>query len=161
MRITSSEVTRRKVQSRPLFSNSLEGGVITSRFSLLPACFCILMLIASSLHAEWTLNGNALCTAPRDQLAGWPVSDGSGGAIVAWQDNRSGDWDIYAQRIDGSGAVQWASGGVPICLAPDYQWFPRIVGDGVGGAVISWSDLRNGSDYDIYAQKVDHDGNTL
>ncbi len=34
------------------------------------------------------------------------MSDGSGGAIIAWQDYRSDDnYDIYAQRVDASGAL--------------------------------------------------------
>lgn len=129
-----------------------------SRFSLLPACFLILMLIASSLHAEWILNGNALCTAPKDQLAGWPVSDGSGGAIVVWQDNRNGDWDIYAQRIDAAGAVLWTYNGVPVCTAPDDQEHVVYATDGAGGTIAAWLDYRNGADYNVYAQRVDSNG---
>jgi hypothetical protein len=30
---------------------------------------------------------------------------GAGGAIVTWQDRRSGNWDIYAQTVSASGAV--------------------------------------------------------
>jgi len=35
---------------------------------------------------------------------------------------------------------------------------PRIVGDGAGGAIVAWKDLRNGSDFDIYAQHVQAGG---
>ena len=36
------------------------------------------------------------------------VNDGSGGVIIAWQDIRSDEGDIYAQWVDSSGTVQWA-----------------------------------------------------
>ena len=35
------------------------------------------------------------------------VSDGGGGAIIMWMDWRSGNADIYAQRVNGGGTVLW------------------------------------------------------
>ncbi len=49
---------------------------------------------------------NALSTAANSQLTPTIATDGSGGAIVTWQDNRSDSGDIYAQRIDANGIVQ-------------------------------------------------------
>ena len=55
------------------------------------------------------------------------TSDGSGGAIITWQDHRSGCTDdIYAQRVDASGAPQWTADGVAICTAAsDSGMIPR------------------------------------
>jgi hypothetical protein len=33
------------------------------------------------------------------------VSDGSSGAIITWQDKRSGNYDIYAQRVFSDGSL--------------------------------------------------------
>jgi hypothetical protein len=33
--------------------------------------------------------------------------DGSGGAVIAWQDTRNGNNDIYAQRVSASGSGVW------------------------------------------------------
>jgi len=41
------------------------------------------------------------------------TSDGAVGAIVTWLDYRSGDYGIYAQRVNASGAIQWSANGVP------------------------------------------------
>ena len=50
------------------------------------------------------------------------ISDGSGGAIIAWMDSRSGaHCDIYAQRINASGVVQWTADGVAISTAAGAQ----------------------------------------
>src|SRR5688572_26445503 len=52
---------------------------------------------------KWSANGVALCTAPSDQLSPSIASDGAGGAIVTWVDDRHSsltDFDIYAQRVD-------------------------------------------------------------
>ena len=108
---------------------------------------------------QWATNGVAICTASGDQISGFIVSDGSGGAIISWRDYRSGsNYDIYAQRINSSGSVQWTANGVAICTASGDQKYPILVGDGTGGAIISWYDYRSGSNYDIYAQRINSSG---
>jgi len=34
---------------------------------------------------------------------------------------------------------------VPICTEAGYQYFPQLVSDGAGGAIITWYDWRSGS----------------
>src|SRR5580765_6552018 len=51
----------------------------------------------------WTANGVAVCNAAQDQSQVSIAADGSGGAILAWYDNRSFGGDIYAQRITSAG----------------------------------------------------------
>ncbi len=110
---------------------------------------------------QWSANGVALCTAADSQESGKIVSDGAGGAIVTWQDRRSGtNADIYAQRVNAGGATQWTANGVSLCAAADNQYFPAIAPDGAGGAIISWDDNRSGTNYDIYAQRVSAGGAT-
>lgn len=100
----------------------------------------------------------ALATAANDQLYPQLISDGAGGAIVAWADHRNGpSADVYAQRVNGSGTVQWPLDGVPISAATNNQSAPQLVSDGSGGAIITWEDNRTGT-YDIYAQRVNRDG---
>ncbi len=84
------------------------------------------------------------------------VSDGSGGAIVAFQDYRNADSDIYVQRIDAAGVVQWDTDGYPLVTVAGTQYFPAAAAD-AGGAIVAWRDLRNGAD-DLYAQKLDAAG---
>ncbi len=106
---------------------------------------------------QWTADGVAICTATADQSRPLITSDNSGGAIITWHDNRSGNPDIYAQRIDSAGSVQWIADGRAICTATGYQEYPRLTSDGIGGAIITWTDTRSGN-YDIYAQRVNVNG---
>jgi hypothetical protein len=116
--------------------------------------------INSSGNVQWTSNGVAICTPSYSQFKSEICSDGAGGAIITWTDKRSGiDDDIYAQRIDPSGNVQWTADGVAICTASNYQQDPQICSDGAEGAIITWQDFRGGPDYDIYAQRIDSSGN--
>lgn len=107
---------------------------------------------------QWTANGVALCNDPLDQDLFTIVSDGSGGAIVAWQDKRNGSYDIYAQRINAAGAVQWTANGIVISNAANDQTTPIVIADGSGGAIVTWEDKRSGGPfdniYDVYAQRI-------
>jgi hypothetical protein len=104
-------------------------------------------------------NGGSVCTAINNQLIGQICSDGSGGAIIVWEDERNDSGDIYAQRINSAGNANWAPDGIAICTANNEQRTPRICSDGVGGAIIVWADKRSGLDYDIYTQRIDSNGN--
>ena len=119
--------------------------------------------IDSSGTAYWPTNGVVICTTTGEQ---WPpqiTSDGLGGAIITWRDDRWGtsDSEIYAQRIDADGNVLWPPNGLPICSADHNQGYPRLLADGPGDAIITWMDARVGYKIDIYAQRVDAFGNTL
>ncbi|MBN2185123.1 MAG: T9SS type A sorting domain-containing protein [Candidatus Krumholzibacteriota bacterium] len=116
--------------------------------------------VNTSGELQWATDGIPLCTAPYNQSAVNILYDGDDGAIVAWEDLRGGDSDIYSQRVDSKGDIQWASDGIPLCSFSGDQQFSEMVSDGAGGAIVEWHDGRNGH-YDIYAQRVDHSGNVL
>jgi hypothetical protein len=119
---------------------------------------CALIIAVPSVWAYWVQDGSAICAAMGDQLMPAIVSDGAGGAIVTWVDNRSGFLDIYAQRVNASGAVQWTTDGVALCTATGNQYNPTISSDAAGGAIVTWYDERGGNNHDIYAQRVNASG---
>lgn len=104
--------------------------------------------------ASWTLNGVLVCAATGAQQNPAILADGAGGAFVAWQDSRSGTDDLYAQRMNSGGGVQWTANGVAICAAPGAQYGIVVNGDGAGGLLAVWRDLRVGPDHDLYAQRL-------
>lgn len=114
--------------------------------------------IDASGAIQWTANGVAVCTQGAGQLYPETVSDGAGGVIAVWEDDRGDMTDIYAQRIDASGKPKWTTNGIPICTAYLLQENPVIASDGAGGAIIAWQDVRDAASYNIYAQRVDGAG---
>jgi predicted lipoprotein with Yx(FWY)xxD motif len=108
----------------------------------------------------WGANGTLVVSQTGGQESPVLTSDGSGGIIVAWQDSRSGAYDIYAQGLDAAGATRWAAGGVSICAASGNQVLQVATEDAAGGAIIAWRDLR-GLDSDIYVQRVNNAGTPL
>ncbi|HLB00569.1 MAG TPA: hypothetical protein VJO14_04215, partial [Bacteroidota bacterium] len=101
----------------------------------------------------------AVVTAIGNQWNVQMTTDAHHGAIVVWQDRRDGITDkLYVQRISSNGSLLWAEGGIPLAGTPGYQYYPRILADGSGGAFIVWQDNRSSTGYDIYLQHVSGDG---
>ncbi len=109
---------------------------------------------------QWTPSGVAISTAANYQQYPQLISDGSGGAIITWQEllPNTAYNHLYAQRVNSAGAVQWMTNGVAISTAAGMQFDPRLISDGSGGAIITWTDSRNAGIYDIYAQRVNSAG---
>lgn len=136
-----------------LTSDGAEGAIVTWR-DLRSGDNDIYVQRFDSLGAPlWGPEGVALCVFELDQTDPQIISDGAGGAIVTWSDARSGESDIYGQRVNGSGSPQWAPDGESLCIASGDQSWARIIADGLGGGIVSWSDFRDGNQ-DIYAQRV-------
>ena len=111
-------------------------------------------------YNQWGLEGTSLVSALNDQEEQKMIPDNAGGTITTWTDNRSGNYDVYAQRIDANGNTLWTVNGVVVCNDTNYQTLQSITSDSNNGAIIAWTDRRNGTD-DIYAQRIDNNGNTL
>jgi hypothetical protein len=111
--------------------------------------------------STWVLDGTEICTIGNTQKNAQICYDGEGGAIIVWEDYRSGvsNGDIYAQKINSTGDIQWISQGVAVCTASNNQVDPKLVSDGAGGAIIAWEDQRDGfNNRDIYAVRINSDG---
>jgi hypothetical protein len=116
--------------------------------------FVLFSIVAypGTLDAAWPPNGLLVCGEENDQGAVRIVSDGTGGAIVAWEDRRYSDRRVYAQRADGSANPYWTEGGIQISGSGNYRLL-EMVTDGENGAILIW---LAGSD--LYAQRIDDTG---
>src|SRR5205085_11728212 len=85
-------------------------------------------------------------------------ADGAGGAIVAWRDTRNGTANIYAERLNPSGARQWIDD-VRLSAAATAASNPQLTSDGAGGAIAVWQ--AGSGTTDIAAQRVSAAGSPL
>ena len=106
--------------------------------------------------ALWTAGGITVCGAVKDQQWATVITDGAGGCILAWQDGRGGNNDIYAQRLAPDGSASWSADGAIVCDASGDQLYPDVATDQQGGAYVVWMDRRSGDD--IYAQHIASNG---
>jgi hypothetical protein len=113
------------------------------------------VLVTGATDVEWPANGALICGAANGQDSPKIASDGAGGAIVAWEDNRGASYDIYAQHVDARGDVDpvWPADGRALCNAAALQSEIAILSDGFAGAIVAWKDDRTGTE-DVYATHV-------
>lgn len=104
--------------------------------------------VAPDGTTPWGAQGVRAAVASYYHLAPEVVSDGRGGAFVAWVDNTytrfmQEDADIRAQRILADGRLVWSDEGRVICDLPGVQDNPRILRASNGGAFLFWRDCRD------------------
>ena len=121
---------------------------------------CVLSYVVHADHAaaQWAANGNLLSGALGTQADPAAAPDGAGGAYVVWADNRSGDWDIFAHRVNPWGQVYWPTpqNGTPVRTGVNNHTDPQVINDGNGSAIIVWVNQNNNGATDIYANLLRH-----
>ena len=123
--------------------------------------------VDASGNVLWQQNGVLLgITKGGDHTPDTPrvVSDGTGGAIIIWEDLRQ--WiSIYAQRIDAEGNVKWQEGGVQVCCEEKSpaSLIHHMVSDTLGGAIIIWWMPTSSADSEglLVAQRIDAEGKSI
>jgi hypothetical protein len=110
------------------------------------------VLASGVVDPAWPSGGCAIAVVPGNQIVPRAISDGAGGAIVTWGDNRSG-WNIYAHHVLASGVVDpaWPVNGRRVSMQGEDLVAP-IVASGADGAIIVWGGAG------IYAQRIQIDG---
>ncbi len=118
----------------------------------------------------WETNGVPVYKGVGDQYDPVLIADTMGGAIFAWWDISTPDWNIFAQRLSANGTPMWGladgidarSRAIPVCTAMGNQGGPAVVGDEKGGAFFVWSDYRNDPNFyttaQLYAQRISSAG---
>jgi hypothetical protein len=74
-----------------------------------------------------------------------------GDVVVAWQDGRNGNRDIYIQQYKIAGGIAPVGGNMRVDTdaTSEHQSYPDVAVDADGNFYIAWQDQRNGND-DIY-----------
>ena len=91
------------------------------------------------------------------------ASDGAGGIIVALQSNdvaKSTNTHVYGQRVSASGQIMWGPTGVQLSTGVGAQVTPSLVGDGQGGAFVTWAlwDKKSILNNRVFVQHIDNLG---
>jgi hypothetical protein len=109
--------------------------------------------------------GVFICQAPGIQRDLEAVVSTDGGFIVSWVDPRnsiSTYSDIFMQKVNSSGAIQWAANGVTVVNSNWDQQYQKMYPDNNGGSYIVWDDYRTSDSIttriDVYAQRIRSNG---
>lgn len=102
--------------------------------------------VRQGANIEWFRSGNVM---------------DDGGVVYVWSDTRLGDRDVWAQKVDASGTILWDDQGVLVDNKVNRQEDPVVIATTDGGCIIAWIDFTHNDAGDVYAQKLDADGNLL
>jgi hypothetical protein len=80
------------------------------------------------------------------------VSDGVGGAWVAWTDKSTGNFDVHARHVTSAGVSTGPT--IAVTAAAGDQVLQGAVSDGAGGVILGWSDYASSTDHNVYAQRL-------
>jgi hypothetical protein len=80
-------------------------------------------------------------------------------SIVAWQDTRGADRDIFAARVSNASGATLDATGIPVSVVASDQFAPAVASSG-NSALIVWQDRRNGltTGFDIFGAIVSTTG---
>lgn len=124
-------------------------------------------LLSSALaSAQWPSDpaqNLGICVQFGDQAVPKIAAGGDGSTWVAWFDAASGFYAVNTQKLDAQGNRQFPNSGWGVSNFPQnsslVDW--SIVADGEGGLVLAFTDIRLGGDLDVYAYRLDAQGNFL
>jgi len=112
----------------------------------------------------WTTNGVLVSnTSPYYRTEPKAVYNGSGGAIIAWQNQMSqfGPYHIYAQHINSAGSKQWQPQGIPIASQDTINYELSMIPGNSDETIISWNFVDNGPYTTARIQKINNSGTKL
>lgn len=102
--------------------------------------------------------GTPICIDAATQR--YPAASSNGaGWLVAWQDRRGGQPDIYGGRVTPDG-LALDSGGIPVATGTADETYPAISFNGIDCLVV-WGVDSGTTSYDIYGTRVDTSGTVL
>src|SRR5215831_11793984 len=126
------------------------------RFLPLLATALICIATPRLAMASWPSAGTPVCVLPGTQEFPLTAPSSDGGLVVVWDDDRSGVFACFAQRMTPSGDVLpgWPVGGKFVAAATEGA--EQLLSDGSGGFYLVF--LADGQGLDVYVQHCDSIG---
>ena len=109
----------------------------------------------------WDENGVAIRQGYHIEWQRAGAIDEDGYVLYIWSDTRESERNVYAQLFAPDGTQEWGDEGNVIVAAPIRQEDPDVIADGFGNFLVSWVDYRADEWGDVWAQKIDRNGNQL
>jgi hypothetical protein len=108
------------------------------------------------------LGANFQVNDANSAFQGYPktVCSPNGQFIIVWEDQRSGNSDIYCQRFNNTGNRIGSNFKVNNDVGSSSQSSANIANDTSGNFIITWQDNRSGN-YDVFCQRYNNNGSTI
>lgn len=122
-----------------------------------------LLMFTAMLKAEVMWDTDlAVRTSTAIEWTSCSAATADGGVLYVWSDIHAGNRNVYAQKVNHAGNLQWTTP-VAIVTAEHAQFQPVIIPTSDNNFIITWitSDSQYNSAADIYAQKITSGGQRL
>ena len=126
---------------------------------LLVALLLGTILCAQSEYVVWQDNGIPIRQGENIEWSRAADVLTDGNIVYVWSDTKLGDRDLWAQKMNSDGDRLWGDTPVLIDNKIDRQEDPVIIATTDGGCIVAWVEFANEIGGDIYAQKLDTNGN--
>ncbi len=125
-----------------------------------------LLFIPAFLFAEWNSNpaqNFAVCDLTGSQVIPKIATSSTGDTFISWFSNESGNYDVRLQRLSVRGAELWTHNGILISNHPSMSWLTDwdMTVDQSNHAILTFQDIRNGGNNNIYAYRISPEGDFI
>ena len=148
-------------QAIPKIANCSNGDVYIAWLSNATGNYNIrLQRYNSDGEMQWAENGILISDhAQESWITDWDmIADNEGNAILAFNDVRSGNWDIYAYKISADAEFVWGEDGIQLCSTEGMDVAPVIAVTTLNSVVFAWNSADLG---DINLTKISSEGDLV
>jgi hypothetical protein len=110
-------------------------------------------------NAQWTTGGILISNHTQNSwLSDWDLTtDSTGNCVLAFNDVRDGNPNVYAYKITPSGGFAWGADGIALTTATEDEYAPKICVNGSNNTIVVWE--RPASPHtQIVMQKIEPNG---
>lgn len=125
-----------------------------------------MFVFISTSFSQWSSDPSqnlTICDVNGEQALAKIVSTSDGGCYISWFDTRSGNYNVYLQRLDVFGNKQFANDGLLISSNPQNTFLVDydLNVDQNDNALLIFCDIRNGGNLNPYAYKISPAGDFI
>ncbi|MFK5856040.1 MAG: T9SS type A sorting domain-containing protein [Bacteroidota bacterium] len=110
--------------------------------------------------AQWATNGIIVSNHPQNSwVTDWDLkTDNNGNCVLAFNDVRDGNENIYAYAISPTGSFLWGADGIALTSDPEFEVVPSITVNASNNAIVAWSRPSTTTEAEIVMQKITPSG---
>ena len=128
--------------------------------------FILILCYSALIYAEWSSDpgvNNAICDLNGEQAIPKVVTSSIADTYIGWFSNDSGNYDVRLQRLDQLGNELWEQDGIIVSDNPAMSWLTDwdMTVDDNNHAILTFQDIRNAGNNNIYAYRVSPDGTSV
>ena len=125
--------------------------------------FLLILCFSTLIYAQWNNDpaiNNAICDLSGEQAIPKIVTSSIGDTYIGYFSNDSGNYDVRLQRLDSQGNELWEHNGILISDHAAMSWLTDwdMTVDNSNYAILTFQDIRNGGNNNIYVYKISPDG---